>query len=110
MSEIYDSGSVTPRQEATYRKEYREGVVLFQKALQQMNKNEDYLPKKEAFMGVMDQAMKVLNQTAGELKNKELLRQNAQIAKDYAAYQEHPSKERLHSLQNDLKLAKEQAE
>ena len=72
MSEIQDSGSITPRQEAAYRHEYREGVTLFQKALQQMNTTE-YLPKKEAFIGVMNQAMEVMNQTAQELKNQKLL-------------------------------------
>jgi len=108
MGEVYDSGPITPRQEAAYRHEYREGVTLFQKALQQMNTS-DYLPKKEAFMGVMSQAMEVLNQTAKELKNKQLMEHNAQIAKDYAAYQEHPTKGRLQLLQKDLNLAKEDA-
>lgn len=108
MAEIYDSGPITPRQEAAYRHEYREGVTLFQKALQQMNAS-DYQPKKEAFMGVMNQAMEVLNQTAKELKNKELIGRNAQIAKDYAAYQEHPTAGRLKALQSDLNAAKEDA-
>jgi len=108
MSEIYDSGPITPRQEAAYRHEYREGVTLFQKALQQTNSSE-YLPKKEAFMGVMNQAMEVLNQTAKELKNQQLLEHNAQIAKDYAAYQEHPTKGRMQALEKDLSRAKEEA-
>jgi hypothetical protein len=105
MSEIDNTGSVNPRARKLYEQEYQHGAVLFEKALVQANKS-SYAPQKEQFSGVMDMAMKVLNQSAAELKRQDLLEQNKKIAHDYKTYQSNPSKEHLDALKSDLETAK----
>jgi hypothetical protein len=109
MSEIDNAGSVNPRARKLYEQEYRHGAALFEKALVQSNKS-SYAPQKEQFSGVMEMAMKVLNQSAAELKRQDLIEQNKKIAHDYKAYQSNPSKERLDLLKSDLDKAKKSIE
>lgn len=105
MTEIDNAGSVNPRARKLYEQEYQHGAALFEKALVQANKS-SYAPQKEQFAGVMDMAMKVLNQSAAELKRQDLVEQNNKIAQDYKTYQSNPSKEHLDALKNDLEKAK----
>ncbi|MBF8263521.1 MAG: hypothetical protein HW387_1186 [Parachlamydiales bacterium] len=70
-----------------YEKEYRAGVDLFQRALDQYN-TADSPYKKEAFKNVMDQAMQVLNQTASALKRADLENQNQKISQSFTALQD----------------------
>ena len=105
MSEIHDTGPVTPRQAEVYKKEYQHGVDLFQRALGQSAKSDNPY-QKEQFGEVMDKAMQVLNETARELKRKDLLSQNKQISQDYQAYQQSPSDAMREKLIHDLDKAK----
>jgi hypothetical protein len=70
-----------------YEKEYRQGVDLFQRALNEYEKA-DEIHKKEAFREVMDRAMQVLNETARELKRTDLLDQNKKIEQSFQAFQD----------------------
>lgn len=70
-----------------YEQEYRRGVDLFQRALDEYGKA-DEIHKKEAFREVMDKAMQVLNETARELKRTDLLSQNQKIEQSYESFQE----------------------
>src|SRR3990167_1432016 len=105
MSEIHDTGPVTPRQAEVYKKEYQHGVDLFQRALGQSAKSDNPY-QKEQFGEVMDKAMRVLNETAKELKRRDLMQQNQQISDDYKAYQQAQTNESRDKLVKDLDKAK----
>ena len=103
-----DAGSpreITPREKAIYKEEYKHGVDLFQRALQQYSKTDDMFQKGE-FKDVMDNMMQVLNETARALKEDHLKQQNKKIAADYANYQDSPSTDNQKKLAKDLDQAK----
>jgi len=54
----------------------------------------------------MSKALNVLNETARELKRKDLMDQNKQIAQDYKAFQDNPSNQITAKLNQDLDQAK----
>ena len=107
--QISSSGNpapITPREKKMYEQEYKHGAQLFQKALQQYIKSDNPYQQEE-FHQVMDKAMRVLNETAGELNRKALLDQNARIEKDYAAFNDKPKDEgAFNKLNHDLDQAK----
>jgi hypothetical protein len=105
MTEIHDTGPITPREKKMYEQEYKHGADLFQRALQQSDKSDNPY-QKEQFGEVMDKAMAVLNQTARELKRNDLMDQNKQIAADYQTYQNEPTPGHLKRLNQDLDKAK----
>lgn len=110
MSEdIQGSGGpapITPRERKMYEQEYKHGAQLFQKALEQYSKSDNGYQQQE-FMGVMDKAMRILNETAAELNRKALLDQNAKIEKDYAAFNNTPTDGKIVSkLDHDLDQAR----
>ena len=108
MAEIHDKGGmgpITPREKKMYEQEYKHGADLFQRALQQ-NNTSDNPYQKEQFGEVMDKAMQVLNETARELKRKDLMDQNKLIAQDYKAYQNNPNDQVSSKLKQDLDKAK----
>ncbi len=109
MSGIDSAGSINPRAQKLYEQEYRHGAALFEKALLQEAKS-TYSPQKEQFAGVMQIAMEVLNQSAGELKRRDLMEQNEKISQDYKTYQANPTKEHLEALKTDLSKAKKSFE
>jgi len=97
---------ITPREKKMYEQEYKHGAQLFQKALQQYVKSDNPYQQEE-FQQVMDKAMRVLNETAGELSRKALLEQNAKIQKDYAAFNNKPDDPgSFDKLNHDLDQAK----
>jgi predicted nucleic acid-binding protein len=87
-----------------YEQEYRRGVDLFQRALDEYGKAEE-IHKKEAFREVMDRAMQVLNETARELKRADLQNQNQKIEQSYEAFQEN---ENASNLTQNLQKAKKE--
>ena len=88
-----------------YAQEYRHGVDLFQRSLSEYKSAEE-IHKKEAFKEVMERALQVLNETAQGMKSRDLLEQNAKIAKDFQAYQNGASAENEKKLEQDLSRAK----
>lgn len=99
-------GPLGPRERKMYEQEYRHSADLFKRALEQYSKSENTYQQGE-FKEVMDKAMQVLNETARELVRKELLKQNDQIAKDYATFQQFPNDpDTLEKLNHDLDKAK----
>lgn len=103
---MVEPSGLTPHDKTRYEQEYRQSVDLFQKALTQYSKSEDPYRQHE-YEQVMKQALTILNETANQLMQQELQKQNAQIAKDYAAFQKNPSsQEAVKNLQNDLTQAK----
>lgn len=108
LEDIQGSGiprKITPEEKKMYEQEYRHGADLFQRALQEYSKS-DNMYQKEEFKEVMDKAMQVLNETARELKQKELDKQNQLIAKDYSTYQNNPTDQLKQKLSADLDKAK----
>lgn len=102
---MHNTGPITPREKQMFEQEYKHGADLFQRALTQSSKSDNPF-QQEQFGEVMDKAMKVLNQTAKELKRKDLLEQNKLIAQDYKAYRDNPSGEVVKKLEQDLDKAK----
>lgn len=102
-------GPISPKERKEFEQEYRTSVDLFQKALNQSVKSQNPYQKQQ-FKEVMQSAMHVLNETARELKNAHLTQQTQQIAKDYQAYQSHPSGIAQQKLNQDLDHAKKAIE
>ncbi len=101
-----DVGPIGPREKKMYEQEYKHGADLFQRALDQYSKAENGYQQNE-FKQVMDRALRVMNETASELLRKELLKNNDQIAKDYATFQKFPKDpDTLDKLKADLDKAK----
>lgn len=105
-----DSGDQMPPVSANqkrkmYEAEYKHAADLFERTLNEHAKSDNEY-QKDAFRKVMDQSLSILKETAGELKRQELLRQNSQIEKDYAAYQDGGSKSAKSKLEHDLERAK----
>lgn len=109
MAEIHGKGPISPQEKKMYEQEYKKGVDLFQHALQQSSEAKNPYQKKQ-FQDVMNKAMNVLNETAKELKRKDLMAQNKQIASDYKAYQKDSSDIVANKLNEDLDKAKESIE
>ena len=108
MTDIRDAGNtgpITPREKKMYEQEYRHGADLFQRALLQSDKSENPF-QREQFGEVMDKAMAVLNETARELKRKDLMDHNQLIEKDYLAYKDNPDDRVTDKLSRDLEKAK----
>ena len=108
MSEVQRSGEgpVPPQARKLYEQEYRHAADLFERALKEHGKS-DNAYQKEEFKEVMGKAMVVLNETAREMKRKELLKQNQKIEEDFSIYQKSPSPSTRKKLEQDLKRAKE---
>ncbi len=97
-------GPLSPKERKEFEEEYRHGTDLFKRALNEYSESTNMFQKEE-FKEVMEKAMQVLNETARELKNKELLNKNRQIEKDFSDYQQHQSLEHKNKLVTDLDSA-----
>lgn len=109
MSEIPNIGPMSPRTRKLYEEEYKQGTNLFEKALNQSCRS-SYPAQQQQFKEVMEKAMEVLNQTAGQLKRKDLLKQNQKIEEDFQAYRKDPSQKHVQALKHDLEQAKKSFE
>lgn len=104
--DISGVGPIGPRERKMYEQEYKHSADLFKRALEQYGKAENPYQQNE-FKDVMDKAMQVLNETAQELMRQELQKQNSQIAKDYANFQQSPKDpDTINKLNRDLDKAK----
>jgi hypothetical protein len=106
MSNIQGSGPVNPQDLTKYKAEYKQGVNLFQRALDEYSRA-DEVHKKDAFREVMDRALQVLNETAQGMTRKDLLQQNSQIHQDLLAFENAPTDQKKKQLENDLKNAQD---
>ncbi len=88
-----------------YAMEYKHGVNLFQRSLDEYSKA-DEVHKKAAFQDVMHRALQVLNETARGLKREDLLKQNEAIAQDLKAYEDKGDAASKNALAKDLNQAK----
>ena len=109
MANVEGSGGLTspisPHDKILYEQEYRRGVDLFQRALDQYSQA-DEIHKKDAFREVMDRALQVLNETARELKRTDLMSQNKKISQDLESYQQNDVEPSKNQLARDLNQAK----
>jgi len=98
---------INSQTEKLYKKEYKQGAELFQKALSSYIVSENPYQKAE-FLKVMDKAMSVLNESAQALNQQALLKQNKKIESDYKNFSQSPdSPETLKKLTEDLNQAKQ---
>jgi hypothetical protein len=98
------SEPLSPQDKKLYMQEYKHAADLFERALKEAQKSDNPY-QKEAFKQVMDKAMHVLEETAGELAKGKLLDHNKKIAEDFAAYRNDPEKS-FDQLVRDLEKAK----
>ncbi len=98
-------GPLSPQDKRAYEAEYKHGIDLFQRALNDYSHSKNMFQKAE-FKEVMEKAMQVLNETAGELKKQDLLKQNEALAKDLAAFESQDDAANTTQLMKDLNKAK----
>jgi hypothetical protein len=104
MGNIQGSSPVDPQAIAKYQEQYKHGVDLFQRALDEYQQAEE-VHKKDAFRKVMDKALQALNDTARGMRRQDLLEKNSQIKEDFLVFQKAPSHEAKSQLESDLKNA-----
>jgi hypothetical protein len=98
--------NISAQDKMMYEKEYKRSAELFTQALNECVKSQN-MYQREEFKDVMQESMKILNQTARQLMRKELLQQNEQIAKDFATFQKFPEDpDTQEKLLGDLEKAK----
>ncbi len=99
-----ETPSILPRQERKmYEAEYKRAADLFERSLEKYSESDNKYQRAE-FKKVMEKSLQVLNDTAIELRRKDLLSQNSQIEKDYTAFQADDTKST--KLKTDLDKAK----
>lgn len=98
-------GPLSPQDKRAYEAEYKHGVDLFKRAVDDYSHSKNMFQKAE-FKEVMEKAMQVLNETASELKKKDLLKQNETISKDLAAFESQDDEANTAQLIKDLNKAK----
>lgn len=98
-------GPLSPQEKKAYEAEYRQGLDLFQRALDDYSQSKNIFQKAE-FKEVMEKAMRVLNETAGELQKKELLKHNETLSKDLAAFEGEDTSTNAAQLMKDINQAK----
>lgn len=106
MGKIEGGGEYIPPQlKQTYKKEFTQGVNLFQQSLTEYQKT-DSGPKKDQFKEVMDMAMQVMSETAKLCLGKQAQNKESTVEKDYQGYIANASPENLQKLQTDLEKLK----
>lgn len=98
-------GPLSPQDKRAYEAEYKQGIDLFKRAVEDYSHSKNMFQKAE-FKEVMEKAMQVLNETAAELQKKELLKQNETLSKDLAAFEEQDDAVNTAQLMKDLNKAK----
>jgi hypothetical protein len=101
MNSVGPNEPLSPEDKALYLQEYHHGADLFQRALEGYATSGDS-HQKEAFKNVMNQALHVMNQAAGQLGDKEMKSQTEQISQDFAQYQDTGSQTAYQKLNRDL--------
>lgn len=92
----------SPEDMKLYHQEFLHGCDLFQRALNEYQKSE--IPQqKDAFKGVMNSALHVLNETAIVVcKGKKQLSKEEDVEKDFKRFVRDDSEENIQKLQSDL--------
>lgn len=101
MGKIEGESPIPPQLKAVYKKEFSQGVNLFQKSLAEYQKT-DAGPKKDKFKEVMDMAMQVMSETAKLCLSKQGQKKESTLEKDYQGFITNASPENLQKLQSDL--------
>ena len=94
-------GPVSPQDKKAYELEFKQGLSLFQRALDDYSHSENMFQKAE-FKEVMEKAMQVLKETASALQKKDLLEQTGKLEKDFGVFEEQESPATMAQLQQDL--------
>lgn len=99
-------GPLSPQDRSAYEKEYRQGLDLFKRALDDYSHAKNMFQKAE-FKEVMEKAMRVLNETATELHRNELLAQNETISKDFSSFDQEDNSTNIAQLKKDINRARD---
>ena len=109
MSNISNSQPTPPSPEdiKRYQNDYQKSLDLFNKSFHNYIQPNIETHKKEMFKQVMDEALKVMNETACvALKNERDREKEAQLNSDYHTFVKDPSAENKGKIQQDLEEMK----
>ena len=105
MSDISSSQPTPPSPEdiKQYQTDYQKSFDLFDKSFKQYTQPKLETHKKEMFKNVMDEALKVMNETACvALKNERDREKEAKLNKDYHTFMRDPSVKNQDNIHQDL--------
>ena len=101
------SSQPTPEDIKRYQNDYQKSFELFNKSFDNYIQPNIETHKKEMFKQVMDEALKVMNETACvALKNERDREKEAQLNSDYHTFVKDPSAENKDKIQQDLEEMK----
>ena len=109
MANIYSSQPTPPSPEdiKRYQNDYQKSLDLFNKSFNNYTQPKLEAHKKEMFKQVMDEALKVMNETACvALKNEKDRQKESKLNNDYHTFIRDPSNENQGKIRQDLKEMK----
>ena len=103
MPNIDGPDGVTPEQRKVYKQDCLKSAQLFKEALEKHHDSKE-VPQKEAFEKVMNDALKVMNQTAkwGCRDHKLEEKKEKDLNQDYQKYLEDDNDKNYQNLQKDI--------
>ena len=102
------SNNIPPELRATYKQEFARGAKLFQESLTAYETTSgDEAEKKAKFKDVMDQALKIMNESARGFLSARGQKQEAKLESDYQSFLHNDTPDNYRKLNNDLKNLKE---
>ena len=95
------SKPLTQEDIAAYQKQHREGLSLFKQSLEGYSQSTN-VHQKDQFKQAMDETLQAMNKAARGALSQDKLDKEKQLKQDYLEYMNHPSKEKLDQLNEDI--------
>lgn len=92
----------SPEELERYKKDYNEGLKLFQNAFQEYTKPDVEAHKKAKLQDVMDKALNVMNETACVAISEGKQKKEAELNAHYQAFVDNPTPENQQKVAEDL--------
>lgn len=89
----------------SYREEFKHGIDLFERSLQEYQKS-NMENQKAKFQEVMGEATHVMDETAPQFLDASDQKQVSQLKNDFQAFLNNPSSEAMKKLQSDINSLK----
>lgn len=100
--------NIPPELRATYKQEFARGVKLFEESLTAyQTTSDDQAEKKAKFKDVMDQALKIINESARGCLTARGQKEEVKLEKDYQSFLNNDTPANYRKLNNDLGHLKE---
>ena len=100
--------NIPPELRATYKQEFARGVNLFQESLTAYETtSDDQAEKKAKFKDVMDQALKIMNESARGFLSSRGQKEEAKLENDYHSFLNNDTPANYRKLNDDIRNLKE---